>query len=166
MSLTYFRRLIFCILPALYLFLISCEDDGDFLTDEEQQARDEEIILDFLERESITDYQRTSSGLYYIPLVAGEGEFPTTGDSAVVEYTGRFLNGKKFDSSRLSDDSFGFVVDSSSVIRGWHEGIKLIRPGGTTRFIIPSSLGYGSTQNNSIPPNSILDFDIELLYYE
>ncbi|MBT30837.1 MAG: peptidylprolyl isomerase [Thalassobius sp.] len=163
---THLKHTILCLLPALCLFLGSCEDDGDGFTLEEQAARDEAIIQDFLEREEITNYQRTSSGMYYIQEVEGEGAFPTTGDSVVVEYTGRLLNGKKFDSTRLSDESFGFVVDSSSVIQGWQEGIKLMKPGGTTRFLIPSTIAYGATQQGSIPPNSILDFEIELLYFE
>jgi FKBP-type peptidyl-prolyl cis-trans isomerase len=84
----------------------------------------------------------------------------------VVEYTGRFLSGKKFDSSRLTENPFSFIIGANQVIDGWEEGVQLMKIGGTSRFIIPSRLAYGSSGNNSIPGNAVLDFDIELISFE
>ncbi|MEM1137160.1 MAG: FKBP-type peptidyl-prolyl cis-trans isomerase [Bacteroidota bacterium] len=155
------------LLPTLFplLFsLFSCEEESVNLIDE-QIARDEVIIEDFLARNSITNFQKTSNGLYYITLEEGTGGSPTTADSVVIEFTGRLLDGKKFLTTTLTDQPFSFLVDQSiSVTLGIHEGIKLMKTGGVTRFIMPTQLS--ATGNNSIPSNSIHDFEIELVYFE
>ena len=108
--------------------------------------------------------QRRSSGLYVQDLTVGSGtEAPTSGRSVVVHYTGWLPNGTKFDSSRDRGQTFTFVVGKGDVIRGWDEGVPGMKVGGKRKLVIPASLAYGSTARGSIPANSVLVFDVELI---
>mgnify|MGYP001081621215 CR=1 FL=1 len=166
MKLRYSIRYFLLFVSVVSLIFFSACDESDTVTLEEQRERDDIIIRDFLENNNITNYQRTSSGLYHIPITLGNGESPGIADSVLVEYTGRFLNGKRFDSSRFTEEPFTFIVGTGNVISGWEEGIQLMRPGGTSRFIIPSHLAYGSSGRGSIPGDTVLEFDIELISFE
>ena len=161
-----YKYIKYLLLSFITAALINACDEADTVTFEEQQERDDIIIRDFLETNNITNYQRTSSGLYHIPIVLGSGESPTVADSVLVEYTGRFLSGKRFDSSRFSEDPFTFIIGTGNVINGWEEALQLMRTGGKSRFIIPSHLGYGTSGRGTIPGNTVLDFDIELISFE
>lgn len=158
----------YTIILLLATVLISACDEEDTITLEEQLVQDDIIIQDFLEANNITpdDYDKTNSGLYHIPITLGTGESPEVADSVVVEYTGRFLNGKRFDSSQFSEEPFTFIIGTGSVILGWEEALQLMKPGGVSRFIIPSYLAYGTNGRGEIPANTILDFEIELISFE
>jgi FKBP-type peptidyl-prolyl cis-trans isomerase FkpA len=106
-----------------------------------------------------------------IDVVIGTGAEATNTKRATVHYEG-FLyeaetsdhRGAKFDSSRDRNEPYTFTIGVSSVIDGWHQGVPGMRVGGRRTLIIPSRLGYGSRgSGTSIPPNSALVFDIELL---
>jgi len=105
----------------------------------------------------------TASGLIYIDEVVGSGDSPTIGDKVKVHYTGTLENGSKFDSSRDRDRPFDFPLGAGRVIKGWDEGIATMRVGGKRKLIIPPELGYGSRSVGSIPANSTLIFEVELL---
>jgi FKBP-type peptidyl-prolyl cis-trans isomerase len=81
-----------------------------------------------------------------------------------------FLDGNKFDSNL--DSSFGhvtplnFPVGQGRVIRGWDEGIMLLKKGTKAKFILPSTIGYGANGSGKIPANAILQFDVELLDFK
>jgi len=105
----------------------------------------------------------TASGLYFIDQVKGKGAKAENGKTVSVHYTGTLLNGTKFDSSVDRGKPFEFVLGQGQVIKGWDEGIALMRVGGKARFIIPSSIGYGERGSGPIPPCSPLVFDVELL---
>ena len=105
----------------------------------------------------------TASGLKYEILKEGEGAYATSGNVVTVHYTGFLLDGTKFDSSVERDEPFSFVVGNKQVIEGWEEGIKLLKKGSKVRFIIPPFLGYGNAKIGTIPSNSTLVFDVELL---
>ncbi|HLL05739.1 MAG TPA: FKBP-type peptidyl-prolyl cis-trans isomerase [Myxococcaceae bacterium] len=108
--------------------------------------------------------QRRASGLYVQDLTVGTGaEAPTSGRSVVVHYTGWLANGTKFDSSRDRGQTFTFVVGKGDVIKGWDEGVPGMKVGGKRKLVIPASLAYGSTARGSIPANSVLVFDVELI---
>jgi len=109
----------------------------------------------------------TASGLYYIETVSGKGEKPKSNQKVKVHYTGYLLNGKKFDSSVDRGQPFEFVLGTGSVIKGWDEGIAMMRKGGKAKLIIPSSLGYGERgAQPNIPPYAPLIFEVELIGYE
>lgn len=133
------------------------------LNAEAQREREERIITDWLADNNITNFQRTASGLVYIPQISGVGERPRVGDSVTVHYTGNVLYGKVFDSSRFRNQPFGVRIGRTQVIAGWTEGLQLMRAGERGVLIIPSGLAYGSRSQGEIPPNAILQFDIEVL---
>jgi peptidyl-prolyl cis-trans isomerase A (cyclophilin A) len=107
--------------------------------------------------------KKTASGLMYVTIEEGDGTHPVSGTEVEVHYTGTFLDGKKFDSSKDRNKTFKFKVDESRVIQGWHEGLKYAENGGKIKLILPYWLAYGKQGRASIPPKATLIFDIELI---
>ena len=106
----------------------------------------------------------SETGLGIIDIEAGSGETPEMGKLVVVHYTGWLSeDGTKFDSSLDSGTPFEFVLGLGEVIAGWDEGLATMNVGGKRRLIIPPELAYGEEGRPSIPPDSELTFDIELL---
>lgn len=93
----------------------------------------------------------------------GEGPEAVEGDTLVVHYVGTLEDGTKFDSSRDRDDPFSFTLGAGQVIDGWEQGMVGMKVGGVRMLTIPPHLGYGATARPSIPANSILIFEVELL---
>ena len=108
-------------------------------------------------------YQTTPSGLKYVTVVAGTGASPKATDVVTVHYTGRLLDGTVFDSSVERGEPTSFPLQM--VIKGWTEGLQLMKVGGKTVFYIPSNLAYGEqgTPGGPIGPNADLIFEVELL---
>ena len=105
----------------------------------------------------------TPSGLQYTDLILGSGPWPKRGQTVVVHYTGWLTNGTKFDSSHDRHAPAEFPIGVRKVVRGWDEGLATMQIGGKRRLVIPPELGYGNKATGSIPPNSTLVFEIELL---
>ncbi len=103
----------------------------------------------------------TASGLQYEVLKQGTGKPAHSMDLVTVHYEGKLLDGTVFDSSYKRGEPVEFPLDK--VIKGWTEGVSLMREGAKYRFYIPSRLAYGEAGNTGIEPNSLLIFDIELL---
>lgn len=109
-------------------------------------------------------FEKTASGLRYKITEQGESDQkPAQGQTVVVHYTGTLADGKKFDSSVDRGQPFSFVLGRGQVIRGWDEGIALLKVGDKARLVIPPDLGYGTRGQGPIPANSWLIFDVELL---
>ena len=109
------------------------------------------------------DTLSTTSGLKYIVLKKGKGKKSENGKIAEVHYTGWLSDGKKFDSSLDRGEKFEFTLGTGQVIKGWEEGIALMRIGDKFRLILPPELAYGERgAGDIIPPNSTLIFDVEL----
>ena len=107
---------------------------------------------------------KTESGLEYILVSEGTGIKAAAGNTVSVHYTGYLEDGTIFDSSVKRDQPFSFVLGMGRVIKGWDEGVALMKIGDKVRLIIPSELGYGERgAGGVIPPNTTLIFDIELL---
>ena len=107
---------------------------------------------------------KTDSGLQYIENEAGTGKSPKRGDTVAVHYVGRLENGQEFDNSVKRGQPIEFLLGTGQVIRGWDEGISLMKVGGKATLIIPPDLGYGSQgAGGVIPPNATLIFDVELV---
>ncbi len=96
-------------------------------------------------------------------LVVGTGATAATGDTVTVHYIGTLLNGAKFDSSYDNGRPYTFRIGAGQVIAGWDQGVPGMRIGGKRRLTIPPSLAYGNQAVGSIPANSTLRFDIDLL---
>ncbi|MDY6937362.1 MAG: FKBP-type peptidyl-prolyl cis-trans isomerase [Cyanobacteriota bacterium] len=106
----------------------------------------------------------TDSGLGYVKLVEGDGAQAQPGQTVYVHYTGTLEDGTKFDSSRDRNQPFSFKLGAGRVIKGWDEGVALMKVGDRFQFIIPPELGYGARgAGGVIPPNATLIFDVELL---
>lgn len=105
----------------------------------------------------------TASGLKYKITEQGKGVKAAAGATVTVHYTGTLTDGKKFDSSKDRNQPFTFKLGIGQVIKGWDEGIALLRVGDKAILTIPSELGYGAQNAGTIPPNSTLIFEVELL---
>ena len=105
----------------------------------------------------------TASGLQYKVLKEGTGKTPKATDTVQVHYRGTLLDGKEFDSSIKRGEPATFPLNR--VIKGWTEGVQLMKEGGKTLLYIPSKLAYGprGTPGGPIGPNETLIFEIELL---
>lgn len=103
----------------------------------------------------------TQSGLQYQILEEGKGKSPKATDTVRVHYKGQLIDGTVFDSSYERGEPVEFPL--SGVIRGWTEGLQLMKTGGKARLYVPSDLAYGPQGRPGIPPNSVLIFDVELL---
>lgn len=107
---------------------------------------------------------KTASGLEYTETKAGDGPAPKAGDIVAVHYTGKLTDGKKFDSSVDRGQPFQFPLGAGRVIKGWDEGIALMKKGGKAILTIPPELGYGARgAGGVIPPNATLVFEVELV---
>src|SRR5215813_6401461 len=106
---------------------------------------------------------KTASGLEYWDIKKGTGPEAVAGKKVQVHYTGWLTNGKKFDSS-VGGKPFEFNLGAGQVIKGWDEGVAGMKVGGKRQLRIPPDLGYGREGSPPvIPPNSTLNFDVELL---
>ncbi|MDR2942246.1 MAG: FKBP-type peptidyl-prolyl cis-trans isomerase [Treponema sp.] len=101
----------------------------------------------------------TPSGLQYEVIKEGNGKKPSATNIVKVNYEGRLVDGTIFDSSNHSPVEFPL----NEVIKGWTEGLQLMSVGSKYKLYIPSELAYGAGRAGTIPPNSVLIFEIELL---
>ena len=130
---------------------------------EELRLMEEDRIKAYLTENNITS-KPTESGLYVLIKKEGQGETPKKGDRVKVHYTGTLLNGKKFDSSVDRGTPFEFPIGQGRVIKGWDEGISMLKVGSKATLIIPSKLAYGERgAGQDISPYAPLIFDVELI---
>ncbi len=136
-------------------------------------AKDDKTLKAFFTKKSITPL-KTASGLYYTIKEEGTGENALPGDTVVMNYTGTLLDGTKFDSNEDTAfhhvTPFKFVLGRGAVIKGWDEGVALLKTGSKATLYIPSGMAYGpqarpgsGANPKGIPANSILVFDVQLL---
>mmetsp|Transcript_4504 Transcript_4504/g.6605 ORF Transcript_4504/g.6605 Transcript_4504/m.6605 type:complete len:250 (-) Transcript_4504:142-891(-) len=119
----------------------------------------EEFIANFLDCND--DAVKTESGLVYYCMKEGEGKQPTVQDSVEVHYHGTLIDGTVFDSSVDRGQTISFPL--GQVIKGWQEGLAMMKEGGKATLVIPSDLGYGEAGSGDvIPPGATLKFEVEL----
>ena len=120
-------------------------------------------VESYLTSAGITGALKHSSGFYYKITQAGTGKsISNLCSNVLVKYAGKLTNGTYFDPTTPGTTSSA-EFSLGQVIVGWQKGLPLISAGGKITLYIPPSLGYGSNPAGSIPPNSILIFDIELV---
>ena len=137
-------------------------EQGNVSKKAEAKAKAEQAAMDKVLNEKFANAKTTASGLRYITEKEGTGASPIATNQVTVHYTGTLLDGKKFDSSVDRGQPATFPLNQ--VIKGWTEGLQLMKVGGKTKFIIPPDLGYGAAgAGGVIPPNAWLIFDVELL---
>jgi FKBP-type peptidyl-prolyl cis-trans isomerase FklB len=102
------------------------------------------------------------SGLQYMILAEGKGKQPMATDTVTVQYRGTLIDGAEFDSSYKRGQPATFTLNQ--VIKGWTEGVQLVKEGGKIRLFVPSELAYGERGAGAqIGPNSTLIFEVELV---
>ncbi|MCI0914416.1 MULTISPECIES: FKBP-type peptidyl-prolyl cis-trans isomerase [Pseudomonas] len=121
-------------------------------------ASGKEFLAENAKREGITTL---ASGLQFEVLTAGEGAKPTRESNVRTHYHGTLIDGTVFDSSYERGQPAEFPV--GGVIAGWTEALQLMNAGSKWRLYVPSELAYGAQGVGSIPPHSVLVFDVELL---
>lgn len=149
--------LFFCIL------FVGCKTNAQ---NTNQKAADEKLLTEYFALQKLTP-TRTSSGLYYIIARQGTGANAKKGQTVEMKYRGMFLNGQQFDANVDANfnltRAFSFTLGVGQVIEGWDEAIQLFNPGTRATIYLPSALGYGPGGAGSIPPNSVLLFDVEVI---
>lgn len=130
---------------------------------EEKQQKVEADIKVFFDKNKSENSKiiETEEGIQYEILEEGTGEYPKIDETVKVNYIGRLQDGSEFDNSYKRGQPLELALNN--VIKGWQIGLPLMREGSKYRLFIPPSLGYGTRNNGTIPPNSILIFDIELM---
>jgi FKBP-type peptidyl-prolyl cis-trans isomerase len=103
----------------------------------------------------------TASGLQYKIETKGTGKIPASNDTVVCHYRGTLVDGTEFDSSYKRSEPSSFAV--TGVIKGWTEALLMMPVGSKWKLFIPSDIAYGERGRPGIPPNSTLQFDIELI---
>ncbi len=164
------------LIPVLFS---SCDEDCENTRGEcpeEQLAEDIAIIENYLEENNLTAQRNNTYDLFYIIEEEGNGIMPENGQLVEVNYTGMFLDGEVFDTSIESVakeaglfnenrdyQPLEFTLGIRQVILGWDIGIKLLDEGAKATLILPSYLGYGFRGSSSIPANTVLLFEVELV---
>jgi FKBP-type peptidyl-prolyl cis-trans isomerase len=132
-------------------------------------SREERIAAEKAAQKAMLDevaagYDETESGLRYKIVQEGNGKQAVKGASVSVHYKGQLLDGTVFDSSYKRKQPIDFNLGVGQVIKGWDEGIQLLKVGDKARFVIPSNLAYGSAgAGGVIPADATLIFDVELV---
>jgi FKBP-type peptidyl-prolyl cis-trans isomerase len=128
-------------------------------------AKEEKELQAYFTKNNITPL-KTPLGTYYTINEKGEGAIPQNGDTVVMNYTGKLLDGTKFDSNEDTSfhhvQPFEFPLGANRVIKGWDETIGFLTQNSKATLYIPSRNGYGAQGQAKIPANSILVFDVQL----
>ena len=125
---------------------------------EENKVKGAEFLETNKAREGV---KTTASGLQYRVIKEGSGRRPKAKSTVSVHYSGKLIDGTEFDSSYKRNQPAQFKLDG--VIKGWTEGIQLMKTGSRYEFVIPSELAYGPRGNQRIPGGSVLIFEVELI---
>ncbi len=139
--------------------MMELQQIGQKKAGEEKKAEGETFLAENTKKEGV---KTTDSGLQYKELQAGTGATPTADDKVKVNYKGSLLNGQEFDSSYKRGEPATFGV--GQVIKGWTEGLQLMKEGSKYQFFIPADLAYGDQgAGRAIGPGETLIFEVELL---
>lgn len=107
-------------------------------------------------------FTKSSSGLKYKIIKQGDGDFPEPGDKVWLHFVGFLENDSIFENT-MNKGPMDLFLGKGQLIKGWEEGLQLIKPGGTILLIVPPELAYGAMEHPFIPKNSTLRFEISLL---
>lgn len=136
------------------LSLSSCLDDDTIIADYTEE--NEIDILAYINDNNL-NFSKTGTGLYFDINSAGNGESPTFSSNVTLGYKGYFLDGTVFDQSTNA------TFNVSGVVSGFGEAVRLLKPGGSGTFILPSKLAYGNRGSGQIKPGDVIIFDINLI---
>ncbi|MBA7549036.1 hypothetical protein ES705_41507 [subsurface metagenome] len=126
----------------------------------------EKVVLQQFLKEEKLGVKPSGSGLFYLKIREGKGEKIEKGDTITINYEGKFLNGKFFDSTIRRNQPFQFVYGTEwQVVQGLEEAIGMMREGEKSLFILPSDLAFGKKGSSTgiIPPFTSLIFEVEIV---
>jgi FKBP-type peptidyl-prolyl cis-trans isomerase len=146
-----FSLSVFCLLSTS---LLSCTKTSTA----EQDKKDDDAITSYLSKNSINNATKNSSGLYYTIEDLGTGMQVKANNTVYMKYKGYLLDGTVFDENKI-----GTTLSLPNTIKGWQEGIPKFKVGGKGKLFIPSKLGYGTEAVGTIPANSVLIFEVEVI---
>jgi len=153
--------------PLAGLLIMSCSEQStepeaaqNSDTMEQEVTSETSFLEENIKRDGV---EVTASGLQYEVVTEGTGERPAATDRVTVHYEGTLTDGTVFDSSYQRGQPIDFGLNQ--VIRGWTEGVQLMKEGATYKFFIPSDLAYGArgTPGGPIGPDEDLIFTVELI---
>lgn len=152
------KYILLAIIIAFAIFWFKRLADNKAIAEENNK-----IAQQFLAENKLEDgVVETESGLQYQILRRGEGtEHPSATSKVTVHYHGTLIDGTVFDSSLVRKQSISFGLNQ--VIKGWTEGVQLMRVGDKFKFFIPANLAYGNNSTGKITAGSLLIFEVELL---
>ena len=141
---------------GLLIFLTSCNPASKYIKAEKDET------TTFLG--SNPGFEKKASGLYYLDETVGTGISPQIHDTAFVWYTGQFLDGTVFGSNTgTAGKLLYFPVNEGLMIAGFDEAVTYMKEGGKAKFLVPSSLGYGSQGYYTIPGYTALLYEVQLV---
>ena len=129
--------------------------------DQRQNEKDQQLIAEYLGKVQLKT-QQTPEGVHYLIEKEGSSPHPSKQSKVRIRYTGSFLDGSVFSSSSQQPLE-GELADLGNTLPFWSLIVPLLKKGGKGKFIIPSHLAFGDREVGTIPANSILVFDLELL---
>lgn len=149
---------LFGIAGLFVIIFTGCNDTGTWKKQERSQ------IDTYIKALGDTAYVLKPSGLYYIELQAGTGRTPVSKDTVDFRYVAMFLDRVVFDQNITATSPYSAILNDYQIIPGLDEGIKYMKEGGKSRFVLPSSLAYGAQGIwNAVPGYTPLLFEVTLV---
>lgn len=150
--------------------LSSCNLNSPESSEPNTLEKEQRLLSEYLDNLVADGYDidTTDLGVYYVKIIDGDSilQYPQSGDTLVVGYSGYFIDGSLFDTSdfHFEDGKYKFVLGIDPMIEGWDDGVQKISKGSTVQLIIPSEFAYGSagSLDGSIPPYSTVIFVVQL----
>lgn len=146
---------------VLSVMIMGCTTESIF-DESEQLAIDRQLILDYLDQNNINAVEIGETGIFYAVTQSGSGPTAEFASSVFTHYRGYLLDGTEFDSS-AERGVFDFVVGAGAVIQGWEIAFQELNRGTSATLFIPSKYGYGTSRQGTIPANSVLIFDVDVV---
>jgi FKBP-type peptidyl-prolyl cis-trans isomerase len=150
------KNKVLILIATIVLGITSCTNYKEYELEQFDKA-----IVAFL-ADSLDQYEKSESGLYFRVIEEGEGDYITSLDAVETFYKGRLINDTIFDQTK--DTAISFELQNT--IEGWREGFQYFKKNGKGQLIVPPNLGYGKQELKGIPTNSILIFDFEIVGVE
>jgi peptidylprolyl isomerase len=114
----------------------------------------------------LTGATTTSTGLQYLEESAGSGVTPKSGEIITIHYIASLLDGTELANTYTTNEPISTVWGTNRLLPGWEEGVGLMKPGGKAKLVLPADLAFGEQGYGSVPPNSQLVIEVELLSVE
>ena len=138
-------------LIAIVVLIAGCSLD-------DQRAKEESAIQDYLKKHNYTSITPTTSGLYYIEKVKGDGNAPVWGKNVKVKYKLTYTDG-----TEVENGTMNWILGYYGIIDGLNEGVSYMKVGGKAFLVVPSDTDYGTSGYGDIPGYTPLVFEVELL---